>query len=422
MRIKSIKQLKSLWGKKILLRTDFNIPHEIKGRTFKIQDDYKIVMSLPTIRYLLRYRCKIIIISHLEPSKNQIGTTKTKIGKEKDKKDLSLKPVSLKLSRLLGKKVKFIPDCLGEGVKDEVAGMKEGEILLLENLRFYAEEKNNDKVFAAKLASIVEGGKGIRHSLAKRIFGKESGLYINDAFAVSHREHASLSAIKEYLPCYSGLLVEKEIKHLQRIINPEHPAIAVLGGAKISTKINLIKKLEKKFDYILMGGGLANNFLQARGYEIGNSIVSPEDIALAKKFKSKKIIIPADVLVLDEKGNSCLKKIKEVKKKDVILDIGPETIKLYASYIKSAKTLIWSGPLGKFEDPRFKQGSLIIARTVASRSGGRAFGIAGGGETFSVLKMTGMENDVDWVSTGGGAMLAFLGGEEMPGLRGIFDF
>ncbi len=223
------------------------------------------------------------------------------------------------------------------------------------------------------------------------------------------------------MPAYCGLIIEKEIENLDRAKNPAKPAVAVLGGAKISTKLKIIEKLETSYDRILIGGAMANNFLKARGLQIGKSLFSEGDVALAARLENPKLVLPLDLAVMDgEEGQTpVLRKIDEIRPNDVILDIGPETIRLFSSCIRDAKTIIWNGPLGKFEDPHFKHGTLAIARMIARRAKGEAFAVAGGGETVEALDLTKEKPNMDWVSTGGGAMLAYLGGEPMPGLEGI---
>ncbi|MFH1427519.1 MAG: phosphoglycerate kinase [Patescibacteria group bacterium] len=386
MKVKTIKQVKNLAGKKVLLRVDFNVP--IKNG--KIQDDYKIIASLPTIRYLLRYKAKIIIISHL-------SSPKAKGSK------YSLKPVSRRLHKILNHKVKFLNDCLGFKVSTEVTKMKPGEIIFLENLRFYNEEIENNTNFAKQLASLAD-------------------VYINDSFGVDHRKQASLVAIKKYLPSYAGFLVETEVNNLNKIIAPKEPLLIILGGKKASTKLPIIKNLQRKADKILIGGALANNFLKLNKIEIGKSIYEPASLRYLRKLNKNKIILPLDVIVNTKKdgtGKVYLRKIKDVKKNEMILDIGPATQKLYADLIKKAKTIIWNGPMGCFEKKHYQHGSLAIARLVGARSSGKVFGVVGGGETIEVLKMAKMLNYIDWVSTGGGAMLTYLSGQEMPGLAGI---
>jgi len=423
MKIKSIRDVKKLTGKKVLLRADFNVPIESN----KIKDDYKIVAGLPTIRFLLRHRCKVIIATHL-------GRPFQKTENRKQKTEsYSVKPIAARLSRLLGRKVKFVEDCVGFKVGTAVSKMKNGQILMLENLRFYKGEESNNKKFAKELAMLVD-------------------LYVNDAFGVSHRNHASVSAIKKYLPSYAGVLLEQELMNLNKVLKPEKPLILIIGGAKIATKIKLIKKLGKLARRILIGGALANNFFKAHKLEVGKSVVDSQSIKFAKKWKSKNIILPIDVVVCRRKDGSGQARVKNVymvnpvrkmpfvrvkpqtaanysnsqfsqrtfsngvNKNEIILDIGPETIRLYNNFIKKAKTIIWNGPMGMFEQEHFKHGTLAIARVIAACSGGSTFGVAGGGETVEALKMTKMLDYVDWVSTGGGAMLAYLGGERMPGL------
>lgn len=381
VKIKSIRNIKNLADKAVLLRADLNVP--IKNGLIK--SDYKIVAILPTIRYLLRHNSKIIIITH-------IG------------KDNTAKPVAGRLARLLGRKILFINESAGEKVKQATAKMMPKDIIFLENLRFNHGEEKNDKKFAKLLAEPAD-------------------IYVNDAFASSHREHASLSAIKKYLPSYAGLLLEKEILNLNKILKPREPLISIIGGAKIQTKILLIKKLAKKSNRILIGGALANNFIAAHGFKIGKSIADKASIKIAAELakKYKNIILPVDVIVAKKinSKNIEVKPVNQVVKDDIILDIGPRTVKLFVSFIRHANTIVWNGPLGYFENKHFKHGTLSIARFVAARSAGYAFGAVGGGETIEALKMAKMEDHVDWVSTGGGAMLTYLGGEPMPGLKGI---
>jgi len=314
----------------------------------------------------------------------------------------------------------------------------------LENLRFYPGEEKNDKVFAATLARPFD-------------------LCVNNAFAVCHREHASVVAIKKYLPTYAGLLLEDEIINLSKAMHPQKPLVIVIGGAKISTKLPLIFNFLKKADHILVGGAIANDFIKGLGYEVGKSVVGKDAVQLKRAIKiyrrvgNKKIILPLDFVVsdrLDEteptpslplvKGGRTqphpdpllarrgrntgitkndraveVRSINQIKKTDYILDIGPKTIGFYAKYIKAANTLIWNGPMGLFEQDAFRHGTMAIARLVASRSTGHAFGVVGGGETVEALKKTLMIEQVDWVSTGGGAMLDFLAGRAMPGLKGL---
>jgi phosphoglycerate kinase len=278
----------------------------------------------------------------------------------------------------------------------------DSDIVLLENLRFYQGEVKNEKKFGKLLAKMAH-------------------IYVNDAFAASHRAHASVSAIKKYLPSYAGLLLAEEIENLNKILKPVKPMVAVIGGNKADTKMKLVDSLRKKSFMVLIGGALANNFIAAHKFEVGKSVISQEYVKLAEKFANKNIILPVDVLVGSGKNVSeaRVKPISQVEKNDMILDIGPRTIKLFADYIKKANTIIWNGPMGYSENACFKHGTMAIAQIFASRSRGPAFGVVGGGETVAALKQSKMTEGVDWVSTGGGAMLSYLAGEKMPGLKGI---
>jgi len=387
MVIKSITGIKSkLAGKKVLVRADFNVPL----RAGEIKDDYKIIKGLATIKFLLKNNCRVIILTHLgEPTAGKIN------------EKFSVKPIAKRLGELLGSNVKFISSCIGLQVGTAVSRLKYGEILVLENIRFEPGETTNSRQLAKELAKLAD-------------------IYVNDAFAVSHRNHASVSAIKKFLPAYAGWLLEQEVVNLKKMQNPKRPLVVVLGGAKINTKISLIKKVGKKAKNILIGGALANNFFLAHGLEIGQSLYDKESLTFAKKFKGQSLILPVDVVVassVDSKAK--VKSVNQLDSQDAIYDIGPKTVSLFSSIIKQANTIFWNGPLGMFEEDKFKHGTLAIGRIIAARSRGQAFGVAGGGETVEALKMTKMMEYLDWVSTGGGAMLAFLGGEKMPGLAGI---
>jgi 3-phosphoglycerate kinase len=383
MKLKIISNSKIIRDKTIFLRVDFNEP--IKNG--KLEDETKILAALPTIRYLLRYRCRIILAAHLgEPDGKKIAK-------------LSCKPIAKRLNEILGgDRVKFIDEAVGDKVQKAIKKIEPGEILFLENLRFNAGEVKNDPAFAKQLAAGAD-------------------IYINEAFSVCHRANASISAIRKFLPSYAGFLLQKEIYHLDKIRKPVKPFVILMGGAKIKTKINLIKNLENKAAKILIGGALANNFFKAMGLQVGKSLFDKESVLIAKKLlKNKKIILPLDVVV-GRSNSGEVKLIDEVGKNDVILDIGPQTIMLFSSIIKQAKTIVWNGPLGAFEQPHFRHGTVAIGQVVAARSRGKTYGVVGGGETLEALKMTKMERYVDWISTGGGAMLAYLGGERMPGLE-----
>ena len=401
MIVKSVRNIKDISGKSVFLRSDFNVP----VKNGKIEDDFKITAGLPTIRFLLRYKCRIIVGTHLGRPKSGNGRLATENGKS-----YSVQPVAKRLGELLGKKVWFVNDCVGPGADAAISKMTKGSVLVLENLRFHKEEQENNREFAKALTSTVD-------------------FYVNDAFGASHRAHASVDAVKKFNPSYAGLLLENEVSHLSKILKPRKPLVAVIGGAKIRTKLPMLRKIRAAAGKVLIGGALANNFLSALHYEVGRSLVDAENIKLAKKIHSiyritgiKKIVLPIDVVVSKRKdggGKPLVKKVDQIKKSDIILDIGPRTVKLFSGFIKEARTIMWNGPMGKFEADHFRHGTLSIARVIAARSTGSAFGAVGGGETVEALKMTKMIAYVDWVSTGGGAMLSFLGGEKMPGLKGI---
>lgn len=388
MKIKSIKSVQNLNNKRILLRADFNVPVK-KG---KILDEFKVMQGLETICYLLKNQSKVIILTHLGKPKAGI----------KEKK-YSVKKIADALSRKLDKKVEYVDDISGFKAGTAVTKMKPGDIIMLENIRFAKGEESNSKILAKNLAKLAD-------------------IYVNDAFAVSHRNHASVSAIKRYLPAYAGLLLEKELINLSMALHPKGSLVVVLGGAKIGTKLPLIKKFYKQADKILIGGGIANNFYKAQGKEIGQSIFDNDSLKFAKNYQAKNLIIPVDVVAEDIISKKItVRSADRVSKREAIYDIGPKTIHIFASIIKKADTIFWNGPLGMFENQKYKHGTLAIARVIASRSTGKAFGVVGGGETIEALSMTKMIKYVDWVSTGGGAMLSYLGGEKMPGLYGLVN-
>ncbi len=383
MKLKNINNIKLIKGKTILLRVDFNVPLA-KSR---IKDETKILGALPTIRFLLRYRCRIILVTHLgEPG-----------GKKNSQ--LSCRILARRLNLILGgSRVKFVDEIIGPKADQAIKNRKPGQIIFLENLRFNPGEEKNDRSFARRLAQPAE-------------------IYVNEAFSVCHRNHASVNAIRQYLPAFAGLLLEKEILNLDKIKRPIKPLIVLMGGAKIKTKISLIKNLEDKAAKILIGGALANNFFQAMGMDVGRSLVDQESVKIAKKLlTNKKIILPLDVVV-SHRGSPLVRLIDQIGKDDDVLDIGPQTIMLFSTLIKKGKSIVWNGPLGAFEQRHYRCGTMAIGQLIAARSRGKTFGVVGGGETLEALKMTKMEGYVDWISTGGGAMLAYLGGEKMPGLE-----
>ncbi|MFA6194523.1 MAG: phosphoglycerate kinase [Patescibacteria group bacterium] len=388
MKINSLKKLKSISGKTVFLRVDFNVPL----KDGKIKEDYRIKAGLETVEFLLSQGARLIIASHLGEPMGYEATS-------------SLQPVARHLESLLKRPVRFMSEIVGPKISAAVKEMKTGEVIMLENLRFNEGEYKNDAKFAASLAALAD-------------------IYVNDAFAVCHRDQASVSAIKKYLPSYAGLLLEKEITALHKILKPKKPLVVIMGGAKISTKAPLISKLYPAASHILIGGALANNFFKFQGLEIGRSLIDADSEQYVKKFfkgkkLSAKIILPQDVIVKTKDGQAKVVAPAAVKASDMILDIGPATINDFAAYIKKANTLVWNGPLGKFEEASFKHGTLAVALLFASRSSGLAYGVAGGGETVEALNLAKVSEYVDWVSTAGGAMLAYLGGGKLPGLKKI---
>lgn len=384
MKIKSIKNCKNLKNKKVLLRVDFNVP--IKSG--KVADDYRIQKSLPTIKYLLKNGVIVIIVSHLGRPDGR------------DKK-LSLKPVVKYLENNLKRKVEFVPDF------EKIKKLK-SKLVMLENIRFYKDEKKDENNFSKKLASIAD-------------------IFVLDGFGVAHRSSGSVAGVAKFLPSYAGLLLEEEINGLSKIISkPKKPFVVILGGAKMETKIPVLKNVLPKADYVLPGGGIINICLLAEGYKIGNSLADKNLKNIALKYcKSKKFIMPVDVVVGDMEGKKYRlvkleKKPHQVcKKGEAILDIGPETTNLYAKYIKKAKTLVLNGAMGYFEQHPYEHGTYAIAGLFSARSKGIAYGVSGGGETVEVLRKLKIIDDVDLVSTGGGAMLEFLSGNKLPGLEAL---
>jgi len=399
MKIRSIDKVKNLSGRVIFLRVDFNVPLK-KG---KIMDDHKVAAGLDTIKFLISQGARLIIATHLgEPDKFD--------------KAYSVKPVAARLKTLLKHPVRFLGSASIEKISAAVAKLEPGGIVMLENLRFNHGEYDNDPAFAKSLASLAD-------------------VYVNDAFAVCHRDQASVSAINKYRTVYAGLLLTKELTALNKILKPKKPLVIVMGGAKIGTtmggikvgsKASLIAKLSPLASSILIGGALANSFFKFRGWEIGRSLCDKDSVAIIKKLfsnrkLSSKIKLPLDVVVKDRQGRARVVSPQAVKKDETILDIGPKTIAAYAVEIRLAKTLVWNGPMGKYEEKSFKHGTLAIASLIAARSSGRAYGLVGGGETVDALKLSKMEEYVDWISTAGGAMLTYLGGGKMPGLKGLLS-
>jgi len=393
----TIDQL-DLKGKKVLIRCDFNVPLD---ENRNITDDRRIVASLPTIKKVLQEGGAAILCSHLGRPKGQV------------KEELRLTPVAKRLSELLKVDVKMAPDCVGPEVQKMKAELKPGEVLLLENLRFHKEETDNDPEFARQLAEGCD-------------------LYINDAFGTAHRAHASTVGVTKYFKqAAAGYLIEKELKYLgQAIENPTRPFVAVLGGAKISGKIDVIKNLFTKVDALIIGGGMAYTFFKAQGYEIGQSLLEEDRIEMAKEIlqeaKEKNIdfLLPVDVVAADKFDNDAQRKVvkvTEIPSDYMGVDIGPETIKLFSEKILTAKTIVWNGPVGVFEMSNFENGTRKIAEAIAEATKNGAISVVGGGDSAAAVAKFGMEEQFTHISTGGGASLEFLEGKELPGIAALTE-
>lgn len=381
-------------GKKVLVRVDFNVPLNDKG---EITDDTRITASLPTIQYLLEQKAAVILMAHLGRPKGQV------------KPELSLAPVAKHLGKLLGKKILFAPDCVGEAAQAAASKLKPGHILLLENLRFHKEEEKNDMEFAEKLASLAD-------------------LYVNDGFGVSHRAHASVEGVTHFLPAAAGFLLEKEIQYVgQAVTNPLHPFVAIIGGAKVSDKIGVISNLLDKVDTLLIGGGMANTFLSAQGYKMGKSLVEEDKLDLAKELlaKAKKnkvnMLLPTDLVMaaaFAPDAEHVTEKVKNLNQAYMALDIGAETSKAYAEALADAKMIVWNGPMGVFEMDAFCKGTEAVAKAVAKS---RATSIVGGGDSVAAIEKLGLAKRITHISTGGGASLEYLEGKVLPGVAALDD-
>lgn len=381
-------------GKKVLVRVDFNVPLNDKG---EITDDTRITASLPTIQYLLEQKAAVILMAHLGRPKGQV------------KPELSLAPVAKHLGKLLGKKILFAPDCVGEAAQAAASKLKPGHILLLENLRFHKEEEKNDMEFAEKLASLAD-------------------LYVNDGFGVSHRAHASVEGVTHFLPAAAGFLLEKEIQYVgQAVTNPLHPFVAIIGGAKVSDKIDVISNLLDKVDTLLIGGGMANTFLAAQGYKMGKSLVEEDKLDLAKELlaKAKKnkvnMLLPTDLVMaaaFAPDAEHVTEKVKNLNQAYMALDIGAETSKAYAEALADAKMIVWNGPMGVFEMDAFCKGTEAVAKAVAKS---RATSIVGGGDSVAAIEKLGLAKRITHISTGGGASLEYLEGKVLPGVAALDD-
>ncbi len=382
-----------LRGKRALVRVDFNVPLDEFGR---VDDDTRIRAALPTIAYLLGQGASVILMSHLGRPKGQPSAK------------LSLRPVALRLEKLLGREVRFVTDCVGPAVEAEAAALQPGDVLLLENVRFYPQEEKNDPDFARQLAALGD-------------------VYVNDAFGAAHRAHASNEGVARYLPAVAGFLMEKEIEALSALLTPEHPFVAIIGGAKVSDKLLVLRKLMEKVDTLAIGGGMANTFLRALGYRTGKSLVQEEMIPAAQELiarareEGKNLLLPIDVVVGDffmADADHKVVAVSEIPDEWLALDIGPMTVKRYAEAVREAKTVFWNGPMGVAEWPAFAKGTEGMARALAESS---AFTVVGGGDSVAALERTGLADRISHVSTGGGASLEFLEGRELPGVACLQD-
>lgn len=382
-------------GKKVLLRCDFNVPLD---ENRNVTDKTRIIASLPTIKYLLEHNAKVILCSHLGRPKGEINPK------------YSLLPVANELSKELGKEVKFATDIIGPSAKELVNNIKEGEAILLENVRFDSREEENNQEFCKELASFAQ-------------------VYVNDAFGTCHRPHASAYGVARFLPSACGFLIEKELKALgDALDNPKRPYVAILGGKKVSDKIGVIESLLEKVDILLIGGGMAYTFYKAQGYNVGNSVCELDKVDLAKKLMEKakekgiKMLLPVDNVIgkeFSKDTESKIVKYNEIPDDWEGFDIGPETIKIYEEELKNAKTVFWNGPLGLFEFEQFAKGTNEIAKVLANLDD--CITVIGGGDSASAINKSGLADKMTHVATGGGASLEFIEGKPLPGIECIQD-
>jgi phosphoglycerate kinase len=387
-----------LSGKRVLVRVDFNVPLDDQG---KITDDTRIRAALPTIKHLTNHGAKVILASHFGRPKGKVNES------------MRLTPVATRLSELLGQDVIKCNDCIGDAVATAVAGMQNGQVAMLENVRFYAEEEANDPEFSKKLASVAD-------------------LYVNDAFGTAHRAHASTEGVTHYLtPSVAGLLIEKELEYLQNAIeNPQRPLAAIVGGSKVSSKITVVETLLDKVDKLIIGGGMIFTFYKARGLSVGKSLVEDEFLELAKSLEAKAkekgvaLLLPTDVVVADKfaaDANTQTVSVENIPDGWMGLDIGPDSVKVFQEALADCKSVIWNGPMGVFEMEKFAAGTEAIAHTLADLTKTGTCTIIGGGDSVAAVEKVGLADQMSHISTGGGASLELLEGKVLPGIAALND-